>query len=68
MKNAELTSGKLLVHDLRGKVVFRSVWDKATLTWSKSQARSLTQPVYFFTFRGNDGKNLNGRVTLTAGF
>src|SRR5690606_9266041 len=57
LQNAQLGSGELLVHDLRGKVVFRSVWNKATLSWSKPQARDLAHPVYFYSFKGNNGQS-----------
>ena len=64
--NSELTSGEMVVYDLRGQVAFRSVWNQATASWSKSQARNLAQPVYFYTFRGYEGQSFNGRITLSS--
>jgi hypothetical protein len=66
--NADLPSGDLVVFDLRGQVAFRSVWNQATQTWSRSQARNLGNPVYFYSFRGNAGQTFKGRMALSSGF
>ena len=61
-----MPSGELVVHDLRGKQVFRSVWNRATRSWSNGQARNLAHPVYFYSFRAYSGEKYNGRVSLSA--
>lgn len=66
VSNAQLPTGELVVHDLRGAVVFRSLWNNATHTWSQSQARNLVHPVYFYSFRGNNGVNFSGRISLST--
>jgi putative membrane-bound dehydrogenase-like protein len=66
--NAQLKSGELTVSDLRGKVVFRSTYNKATGTWSNASAKDLKQPVYFYSFNENGGATLKGRITLSSAF
>jgi hypothetical protein len=66
VNNDQLPSGELVVHDLRGKQVFRSVWNRATRTWSIGEARNLAHPVYFYSFRAYSGEKYNGRVALSA--
>lgn len=64
ISNAEIPSGALVVYDLRGQVAFRSVWNNKSMSWSTTQARNLSQPVYFYTYRENGGSSFNGRITL----
>lgn len=66
--NSQLPAGELVVHDLRGTVVFRSVWNNATQTWSQSQARNLNQPMYFYNFKANNGMGFSGRIPLSQTF
>jgi|GEM_PF-1090761 len=68
VSNAQLPAGELVVHDLRGNVVFRSVWNSATQTWSQSQARNLSHPVYFYNFKANNGMGFSGRIPLSQTF
>ncbi len=64
--NARLPSGELVVHDLRGKVVFRSTWNREMSSWSNLEARDLAHPVYFYTYRAYSGERFNGRIPLSA--
>ncbi len=64
--NPELPSGELIVHDLRGKVVFRSTWNRESARWSNLEARDLAHPVYFYTYRAYSGEKFNGRIPLSA--
>jgi hypothetical protein len=64
--NPQLASGELLVHDIRGKQVFHSVWNHETRSWSNVEARGLAHPVYFYTFRAYSGEKYNGRIPLAA--
>jgi putative membrane-bound dehydrogenase-like protein len=64
--NAQLPTGELVVHDLRGSIVFRSVWNNTTQSWSQARARNLAHPVYFYSFRATNGDNFSGRIPLTA--
>jgi hypothetical protein len=66
VSNAQLPSGELAVHDLRGKVVFRSVWNQKALNWSEVQARNLVHPMYFYTYRAYNGKSYSGRIPLSS--
>ncbi len=64
--NPLLPSGELVVHDLRGVAVFRSNWNGNTQSWSKNQARNLAQPVYFYSFRAQNGARYSGRIALST--
>jgi hypothetical protein len=66
LNNAQLPSGELVVHDLRGKTVFRSVWNRATNSWSKAEVRNLVHPVYFYNYRAYSGEKFNGRISLSS--
>jgi hypothetical protein len=66
VENAQLASGELVVHDLRGVVVFRSTWNNSTQTWSQAQARNLAHPVYLYSFRANNGTSFSGRIPLST--
>jgi hypothetical protein len=66
VNNDQLPSGELVVHDLRGKVVFRSVWNRATDSWSRLEASNLAHPVYFYSYRAYNGEKFNGRIPLSA--
>jgi putative membrane-bound dehydrogenase-like protein len=64
--NPALASGELMVHDIRGKLVFRSVWNRQTGSWSNNEAKGLAHPVYFYTFRSYAGEKFNGRIPLSS--
>jgi uncharacterized protein len=66
MARRQLESGELLVHDLRGQVAFRSVYDHATAQWSAPSARGLKNPMYFYTYRKNNGEVFKGKITVTG--
>ena len=66
MARRQLESGELMVYDLRGQVAFRSVYDNATAQWSAPSAGGLKNPVYFYTYRKNNGEEFKGKVTLTG--
>jgi hypothetical protein len=61
---ANLPSGELVVTDLRGRTVFRSTWNQANGSWSQAAARNMTQPFYFYAFRGTDGTSFSGRIQM----
>lgn len=66
LANQQLPSGELVVHDLRGKAVFRSVWNHATGSWSRPSVNGLAHPLYFYNFRAYNGERFNGRIPLAA--
>jgi putative membrane-bound dehydrogenase-like protein len=63
-----LPSGELVVADLRGHIVFRSTWNAATRTWSQASAKGMTQPFYFYSFRGTKGDKFSGRIHMVQNF
>src|SRR5690606_37582907 len=60
----DLPSGELTVSDLRGRVVFRSTYNKAIGSWSNAAASNMPHPFYFYSFKGVDGTMFNGRIAL----
>jgi len=66
VNNAQLPSGELVVHDLRGVAVFRSTWNNSTQTWSQGEARNLAHPIYLYSFRANNGVSFSGRIPLST--
>lgn len=64
--NPQLASGELVVSDIRGKQVFRSVWNHETRSWSNVEAHGLAHPVYFYSFRAYSGEKYNGRIPLSS--
>jgi hypothetical protein len=66
MAKRQLESGELLVYDLRGQVSFRSVYDNATAQWSVPSAIGLKNPVYYYTYRKNNGEVFKGKIVATA--
>lgn len=66
MARRQLESGELVVYDLRGQVSFRSVYDNETAQWSVPSASGLTQPVYFYTYRKENGEVFKGQISLTG--
>ena len=66
MARRQLESGELLVYDLRGQVCFRSVYDNATAQWSAPTATGLRNPMYFYTYRKNNGEVFKGKIASTG--
>ncbi len=60
----DLPSGELVVSDLRGRVTFRSTYNKSTAAWSTATASNMPHPFYFYSFKGVDGAVFNGRISL----
>ncbi len=61
-----LSSGEMLVYDIRGNIVFRSVYNAKKAEWSAPVAKGLNIPVYFYTFHGINGDTFKGRITLAS--
>ncbi len=66
MARRQLESGELVVYDLQGHVSFRSVYNNATAQWSAPSASGLRNPVYFYTYRKNNGEVFKGNVAITG--
>jgi len=64
----QLGSGDLTVYDLRGKIVFRSVYSASKGQWSQATIRSLNMSAYFYAFHGTSGIQFNGRIIMTPEF
>jgi hypothetical protein len=67
LRPGQYGSGELTVHDLRGRLVFRSVYNQGTKTWSAPAAHDLKLPVYMYSFRDYSGGSFNGLIRLGGG-
>lgn len=62
----QLESGLLVVYDLQGHEAFRSVYDNSTAQWSVPSADGLRNPMYFYTYRKENGELLKGKIARTG--
>jgi hypothetical protein len=66
MARRQLESGELVVYDARGQVAFRSAYDNSTAQWSVPTASGLRSPMYFYTYRKNNGEVFKGKIAFTG--
>jgi hypothetical protein len=59
-----LPAGSLSVYDTRGRLAFAARYHTSTSLWNPGAAHGLSEPVYAYVFRGNDGSVRKGRIAL----
>lgn len=59
-----LPAGSLSVYDTRGRLAFTSRYDAANSAWSAGAALGLSDPLYAYAFRGDDGSLRKGRIAV----
>jgi len=65
--NQQLNSGKLMVFEPNGHLVFQSEYNAGQRNWSQPQADGLKAPVYLYLYRTVKGELLRGSISLVAG-
>jgi hypothetical protein len=65
--HGQLPSGEITVTGLDGREVFRSVYDSQNARWSQAEMHGLSSSIYLYSFRGNDGVQLQGRMAIASG-